>query len=417
METKPQLSEQEILGRMYEHINAAAKSWPAGAPRFSVSFADTAGDCDLRQLSQEIGVIRALQAEVGTVNPRGPGLHNQAIQVLKKSMARSLSWYTRSLRQFQAAVTRALQEQLRVLTALLQNHIARLDTRVDELYREHIARLDTRVDELHGLRVDERLRSLELKLRRMDSLGAPSPVQASVRESLPAPAGHSRSRLDFDYFLFQEYHRGSEALIKERQQNYLEYFRGHSPVWDLGCGRGEFLDLLREHGIPSQGVDSNSDGVQLCREKGLPVTQGDLFDFLEKAADASAGGIFSAQVIEHLPVELQFRFVELCCSKLKPGSPLVLETINPECVFALVRNFYLDPTHIRPVHPELLKFVLESKGFRDVQVSFSGPVEGKYLEKPPQTDDPKLQEMGRTLTNLNNFVFGFQDYAVIAWRQ
>jgi SAM-dependent methyltransferase len=409
METKPQLSEQEILERMYEHINAAAKSWPADAPPLSSPATDT-GDCDLRRLQQEIGVVRALQAEVGTVNPRGPGLHNDAIQVLKRGMARSLSWYTRSLRQFQAAVAGALQEQLRLLTALLQNVITRLDTRVDELY--------ARSDEVHAMRIDERLRSLELKLRRMDSQGVPpSRHDDATVESLPAQSSHSDGDLDFDYFLFQEYHRGNEALIKKRQENYIEYFRGRSPVWDLGCGRGEFLELLREHGITSQGVDTNSDAVQLCLEKGLPVTKGDIFEFLDKAGDASLGGIFSAQVIEHLPVELQFCLVELCGRKLKPGSPLVLETINPECVFALVRNFYLDPTHIRPVHPELLKFLLQSKGFRDVQLSFSGPVEGKYLENPSWAGDPKLQEMGRTLANLNNFVFGFQDYAAIAWRQ
>ena len=407
METKPELSEHEILGRMYEHINAAVKSWPADAPPLSAT-TDPTDDCDLRRLQQEIGVVNALQAQVGEVNPRGPGLHNQAFQALKKSMARSLSWYTRSLRQFQAAVARALQEQLRLLAAILQKH---------GILQNHIARLDTRLDELHGLRIDERLRSLELKLRRLDSQGARTPEQTAQAGGSPANNGRSGSPLEFDYFLFQEYHRGSEALIKERQENYIAYFRGHSPVWDLGCGRGEFLELLRECGISCQGVDSNHDAIQLCRDKGLPVALGDIFEFMENAADGSIGGIFSAQVIEHLPVELQFQFVELCCSKLKPGSPLVLETINPECVFALVRNFYLDPTHIRPVHPELLKFVLESKGFRDVQVSFSGPVEGKYLEKPSWADDPKLQEMGRTLTNLNNFVFGFQDYAVIAWRQ
>lgn len=410
METKPQLSEQDILERMYEHINAVAKAWPAGAPPLASALPEATDDCDLRRLHQEIGVINSLQAQVGTVNPRGPGLHNQALQALKKSMARSLSWYTRSLRQFQAAVARAMQEQLRLFTAILQNHIARLDRRVDEL--------SARSDELQGMRIDERLRSLELKLRRIDSPGvSPAPHNAARAESLPAQSSHSDEALDFDYFLFQEYHRGSEALIKERQESYVEYFRGRFPVWDLGCGRGEFLDLLRQWSISCQGVDSNRDAVQLCRDKGLPVTQGDIFEFMENAADASIGGIFSAQVIEHLPVELQFRFVELCCRKLKPGSPLVLETINPECVFALVRNFYLDPTHIRPVHPELLKFVLESKGFRDVQVSFSGPVEGKYLEKLSWADDPKLQEMGRILTNLNNFIFGFQDYAVIAWRQ
>jgi O-antigen chain-terminating methyltransferase len=222
--------------------------------------------------------------------------------------------------------------------------------------------------------------------------------------------------MDFDYFLFQEYHRGNELLIRDRQRTYLKHFEGREPVWDLGCGRGEFLELLCQHGIAAQGVDDSPDAVQLCHEKGLQVVQTDLFAFLEASADESAGGIFTAQVIEHLPAELQLRLVDLCFQKLKPGAPLVLETINPECVFALVRNFYLDPTHVRPVHPELLRFALETKGFSNVQVEFSGPVEGKYLESPPWHTDARQQAMTDAIMNLNHFAFGFQDYALIAWR-
>jgi len=222
--------------------------------------------------------------------------------------------------------------------------------------------------------------------------------------------------MDFDYFLFQEYHRGSEQLIRERQQTYLKHFEGREPIWDLGCGRGEFLELLSQHGINAQGVDDNPDAAHLCREKSLQVVETDLFAFLEASADESAGGIFSAQVIEHLPVELQLRLVDVCFQKLRPGSPFILETLNPECLFALARNFYLDPTHVRPVHPEFLRFALETNGFCNVQLEFSGPVEGKYLERPSWNTDASQQAMTDAIMSLNHFAFGFQDYAVIAWR-
>jgi O-antigen chain-terminating methyltransferase len=205
-------------------------------------------------------------------------------------------------------------------------------------------------------------------------------------------------------------------LIKDRQRPYLRYFAGKQPVWDLGCGRGEFLELLRESGIVAQGVESSPDAFHLCKEKGLKVIETDLFAFLEAAEDESAGGIFAAQVIEHFPVELQLRFVNLCYSKLKRGSALVLETINPECLFALVRNFYLDPTHMRPVHPELLRFVFESTGLSNVEVKFSAPVEGKYVESATWPADSQNDEMTKAVLALNHFAFGFQDYAMVGWR-
>jgi len=296
-------------------------------------------------------------------------------------------------------------------TESLQKHI---DAAVAQQHTQ-IARLGVSLDELRKLRIEERLRNSELKLRRWDS-----PQTPQVAPSLePANSNVQTARapeMDFDYFLFQEYHRGSEALIRDRQRTYLKHFEGREPVWDLGCGRGEFLELLCQHGIAAQGVDNSPDAVHLCHEKGLQVVQTDLFAFLEASADESAGGIFAAQVIEHLPVERQLRLVDLCFQKLRPGAPLILETINPECLLALARNFYLDPTHVRPVHPELLRFALETSGFCNVQVEFSGPVEGKYLESPSWHTDASQQEMTDAIMNLNHFAFGFQDYAVIAWR-
>jgi len=377
-------------------------------------------------------------------------LKNEAIRLGRKVIRSLLSWLIGPVRQFNAAVVRAMEEHMRGLESMrhqidaavalqsaetesLQRQIATLQsTEIEsiqkqiEAIRKHtdtavaqqhaqIARLDGRLDELGKLHIEERLRSSELKLRRWESpqtprvLTPPQGTNAHV-QTATAPA------MDFDYFLFQEYHRGSELLIRDRQRTYLKHFEGREPVWDLGCGRGEFLELLCQHGIAAQGVDDSPDAVQLCHEKGLQVVQTDLFAFLEASADESAGGIFSSQVIEHLPVELQLRLVDLCFQKLKPGAPLVLETINPECLFALVRNFYLDPTHVRPVHPELLRFAIDTRGFCNAQVEFSGPVEGKYLESPSWHNDASQQEMTDAIMNLNHFAFGFQDYAVIAWR-
>src|SRR5262249_55497987 len=159
-----------------------------------------------------------------------------------------------------------------------------------------------------------------------------------------------------------------------RQEAYVSYFRGRTNVVDLGCGRGEFVELLLASGVDVRGVETSAEAVFRCQEKQLPVVNKDLFAWLEEQPDASLGGILSAQVIEHLPVQQQLSLLQVASVKLQPGAPLVIETINPECVFALVRNFYLDPTHVRPVHPDLLTFAMESAGFQNVRIIHSSPV-------------------------------------------
>jgi O-antigen chain-terminating methyltransferase len=220
----------------------------------------------------------------------------------------------------------------------------------------------------------------------------------------------------FDYFLFEEQFRGSEQLIKQRQLSYLAYFRNCRNVLDLGCGRGEFLDLLRENGIPARGVEISTDAFLLCREKGLDVIQQDLFAYLDSIPDGSVGGVFCSQVIEHLPSGLQIRLVSLVRQKLSAGAPVLIETINPECLYALSHNFFLDPTHVRPVHPEMLAFLMRSFKFENIEVKFSSPVsKGLPKLRLPQAP-PELQQFNEALDHVNAALFGNQDYAVIGIR-
>lgn len=434
MTSESELSEREILERMRKRVSELkADSGTALPPPASLSrqyaFVADKGvpGYHLGRLRQHVEMVYQLQSAVGTLNPRPPGLVNTAIQATKKFMSRALSWYTRPLHQFQGAVAQAFEEDLHALESL-QNQVTTTITmhqqaieavrkdlqRVAESQHEHIATLNDQVDELRRLRIEERLRAQELKLRRLESSG---PATAQTVPQPAAIANPQPRELDFNYFLFQEYHRGKESDIRQRQLEYLKHFRGREPVWDLGCGRGEFLELLQEHKIAATGVETDADAIQLCRDKGLNIVGRDLFHFLQEAEDESAGGIFAAQVIEHMPVDMQLRLVDLCFRKLKPGAPLILETINPECLFALARNFYLDPTHIRPVHPEMLRFAMQNVGFADVQVQYSGPVQGKYIEKANWPQNSGQEEaVTDALLALNHFAFGCQDYAAIGWR-
>jgi 2-polyprenyl-3-methyl-5-hydroxy-6-metoxy-1,4-benzoquinol methylase len=181
--------------------------------------------------------------------------------------------------------------------------------------------------------------------------------------------------IDFDYFLFEHRFRGSRDLVKARQSVYADFFAGRQAVIDLGCGRGEFLELLKERGITAVGIDANEDMVDLCRDNGLNVIKDNLLSYLQKTPDRSLDGAFSAQVIEHMSPEQIFLLLSLLDKKLKPGSPVVIETVNTNCQVAL-SNFFLDPTHTRPVPPDMLLYMSVQNQFRPESYIFSSPFPG-----------------------------------------
>ena len=270
------------------------------------------------------------------------------------------------------------------------------------------------------LEVIRKQRQRERDVRRfIDAVerGVTSLPSIRPRPTPPMFASDIKHQDEFDYFVFEDLFRGDESLIRDRQAEYLKYFLGRENVIDVGCGRGEFLEVLRDNGITARGVELGTDQFLLCREKGLDVVQDDLFSFLESLPDDSIGGLFSAQVIEHLTASDQLRYVALAYRKCQPGSPVIFETINAQCVFAVMRNFFLDPTHVRPVHPETLKFAMESVSFRDVQLKFMSPVTDRQI--PPLNiagDTEEMEKFNAAIRQLNDLIYGYQDYAAIGWR-
>ena len=165
------------------------------------------------------------------------------------------------------------------------------------------------------------------------------------------------------YQRFEDLFRGPEPFIRDRQRPYIGLIGKRGRVADLGCGRGEFLDLLRDAGIEYDGIDSDPDMVRHCHERGHErVEHGDMIAWLERQPDASLGAIFSAQVIEHLPYEPLKRLFELSARKLSPGGILIAETVNPHSVSAM-KTFWVDPTHVRPIFPEVALALARFSGF------------------------------------------------------
>jgi len=170
------------------------------------------------------------------------------------------------------------------------------------------------------------------------------------------------------YDAFEDIFRGPEHFIRDRQRRYLSLLGDREPVLDIGCGRGEFLDLLRERGLEYAGVDPDPDMVERCRAKGHErVEVADANSYLEKCADDSLGAIFCAQVIEHMSYQELLRFYELGLRKIRPGGLFILETVNPHSVPAL-KTFWVDPTHQHPLFPEVALALCEINGFESAYV-------------------------------------------------
>jgi SAM-dependent methyltransferase len=216
---------------------------------------------------------------------------------------------------------------------------------------------------------------------------------------------------------FEDNFRGSRELIKERQRLYLPYFRDSWNVFDVGCGRGEFLELLREIGSDGWGVEINPYLVAFCRKQGLRVIEDDALSHLRSLKDGSLDGVFCAQVLEHLSVTERSEILRQAHAKLKPTGVLVAETVNPNCLSVFSDSFYMDPTHVVPIPSDLLVFELEALKFDQVQVLFSSPVpeERRLPALPSLTGAEELAgALGRWRERLNGLLFGDRDYAVIA---
>jgi len=227
------------------------------------------------------------------------------------------------------------------------------------------------------------------------------------------------SKENTNYFLFEERFRGSREDIKQRQLAFLPYFEKCSRVLDIGCGRGEFLEILKDHNIGGIGVDSDPDMVAYCRSRQLEVKHSDAIAYLETLEDRTLDGIFIDQVVEHLEPDYLIRLLALCYQKMKFGYHIVIETVNPLSFVSFV-NFYIDMTHKRPVHPETLQYLLSAVGFRECEKKFFSLVsdEGR-LKKIDWTSDMNAAESknvdvyNHNVEMLNTVLFGAQDYAVV----
>ena len=402
-------------------------------------------------------------AAIGTVNPRAGGPLNWIAQQAKKAIARALDWHVREQVEFNRnvmacvqATLESLEENRRTLASLatiqdearelkdIRSHwidwrqewehklvvnetkmlrgLAELNAAYqhrtgqnESFFRDQIklqhADYEAALDR-NGVDIQKRLWAdmeriqkdydqlihSELRLIRQRAAAAP-PAAAAPAAASPQPPALAQP--EFDYARFAERFRGSEDYVKKGQQFYMPYFTGRREVLDIGCGRGELLELMREAGVPARGIDLSRESVELCRQKGLEADVADLFVYLADLPESSLDGVLSAQVVEHLPPDRLPEMIRLAASRLQRDGILAIETPNPECLAIFASHFYLDPTHTRPVPHALLAFYMEEYGLGGIEVHKLSPA----IESMPA--------LAALPEDFREAFFGGLDYAIV----
>jgi O-antigen chain-terminating methyltransferase len=309
------------------------------------------------------------------------------------------------------------KEAVATLTDLVELNVSLMDAKDkewDALENNHVGMIfksmEWKVDKLAGEYGDVKILMKKFLLLKENLTRLLATLEEKRIPAVPEVKEILEPLGDWRYARFENRYRGYEEEVKKQQASYISLFKKGGRILDLGCGRGEFLSLLNENGIDALGIDGNSLMVDACLDKGLNCRKGDILEELTKIEDGSLSGIFSSQVIEHLPPAYLRRVVELAYFKLAPEGRIVLETINPTSVFTLVQVYYLDLAHQKPIHPQALQFLLESAGFEDVEIKFSPPLKQERLQNLPGADE-LASILNQNIDNLNRLLYASPNYA------
>ncbi|MEQ9552825.1 MAG: class I SAM-dependent methyltransferase [Coleofasciculus sp. G3-WIS-01] len=216
---------------------------------------------------------------------------------------------------------------------------------------------------------------------------------------------------DAFYVAFEDQFRGSREEILARLKVYLPRMADakigsqDAPILDIGCGRGEWLELLRDAGYVARGLDSNRVMLEQCKTRELDVIEGDALTYLKSQPDASLGAVTGFHLIEHLPFPVLMNVIEESVRVLKPGGLVLFETPNPQNVLVGTQNFYIDPSHLKPLPSALVKFMLKYCGLEKVDIINLHP------------GDESLKLTGSPVAErFNQYFYGEQDYAVLGYK-
>jgi 2-polyprenyl-3-methyl-5-hydroxy-6-metoxy-1,4-benzoquinol methylase len=345
-----------------------------------------------------------------------PGVRGMVGVAARKAARRLTSWYVEPRFQVQEQIDARVID----FSSEAYNAIHRLEGEIEDLRRQLVrAKLDV-------VATGERLRRQQAVTDEAASLAThlvevvrSAADQEEVRvlskefSTLLERLGAETVRgADIDYVEFERRFRGDPADIAAAQLRYVTLFPGPGvpgTIVDVGCGRGEMLQMLADEGHDVLGVDMDAGMVQACLDQGLPAVQDNAIHYLAQARPGSLKGVFCSQVVEHLLTSELQELIGGSLAALQDGGALVMETINPRSSYALGNHFYADTSHVRPVHPETLRFLCEQAGFTLVQLEERSPHPAMALR-----DELPEGAAGDAVRTLLDNVFGYQDYVIAA---
>lgn len=299
-------------------------------------------------------------------------------QSIQKKKIKELAALQEETRQAQSIQKRELKEALAELSKQIKGHkLTTLDTqrRVQLLLEEARKRL-------------------------------PEPISTVQIKEMAKEEDHL---FDAMYVEFENKFRGTRKEIKERIKGYLPYLKDalkstdNAPVLDVGCGRGEWLELLKENNIKAQGLDLNRIMIAQCKKLGLDVMEADLIEYLRNLKNNTLSVITGFHIIEHLPFKKLISLFDESLRVLKPGGLVIFETPNPENILVGAHYFYIDPTHINPLVPATMDYIAEQRGFNKIEIKRLH----KYSDNYQITDEDSFKK---------KHIYNEMDFAVIAYK-
>jgi SAM-dependent methyltransferase len=277
------------------------------------------------------------------------------------------------------------------------------------------------VNELHNTLREIQRQTRDHKLNILEQQRMLSIILEEARKRFPEPVATEQLKtvieeadhfLDAFYVSFEDQFRGTRGDIKEKQKAYLPYIdkvmadAKSGWILDVGCGRGEWLELLKETHYKARGIDRNRIVIQRCRELGLDVIEEDAIDYMRSQKSGCVNVITGFQIIEHLSPKSLVDLLDESLRLLKPGGMVIFETPNPENLIVGACNFYYDPSHRHPIPPPPLKFIAEQRGFVNAEILRLHPYEEFRNPSPGGESDGKLW----------NLFSSAQDYSIIAYK-
>lgn len=362
--------------------------------REAVAPATAAGPPELDAIRRALAELLRTSEAVGQLPAEPPTFRGRTGARLVRLIQRALFWYTPRLIQFHHAAVRAHEEQRKGLEAVIEA-LRQAEARWEDERRTLAARTAEQTAEP----LVARLEAVETQL--VELRGGPPPGTETVR------------RINDFYLRLEEEFRGSQQTVKEWLSVYLpvvdQAITASNPsIVDIGCGRGEWLELLHARGWNPVGLDLNSGMVRLCEARGLRVLRKDALTYLKSLENDSLDVVTAFHVIEHLPFEVLLEFLAETFRVLKPSGVAIMETPNPRNLSMGARYFYLDPTHRHPIPAELGHLLAQTQGFEQVEI--------REMHPWPESHHVKACDNLDLAGRFNEMFYGPQDYGIIAWK-